>query len=160
MDDLARYLINIVEPTVDEFRHDPALVRRGFIACVVLDHAVDYLAFPGDRSQWDGKQHQTKRRELRKAFRDENPNFLIASDVANAFKHVKTTSPRKLEASEVYERPPAMGGRMVCGLSQCGDATGAVIVDGRDLLQVVEGALAFLHSKVRYPAPGNAVGIT
>jgi hypothetical protein len=150
MEDLERYLNDIVEPTVDDFRSKPSSVRIGFLTCVAIDHSVDYLAFPGgDRARWDGKGHRDKRAGLRKQFKEESEHFRVASEVANAFKHVKTTSKRGLEAVEVYERPPAIAGRMMAGVSMVGDATGAVVVDGHNLLQVVTEALCFLHSKTR-----------
>jgi hypothetical protein len=73
----------------------------------------------------------------------------VASEAANAFKHVKTTSKRGLEAAQVYERPPALAGRMMAGVSVVGDSTGAVVVDGHNLLQVVTEALRFLRGKTR-----------
>lgn len=147
MEDLEHYLVEIVEPTVEDFRREPSSVRRGFLACVVIEHAVDYLAYPGDPEQWDSDQHRGKRSNLRGQFRKENLDFGLASEAANAFKHVRATIGTKSEAAAAYERPPAIGGRMMCGLSLAGDATGAVIFNGHNLLQVVEGALAFLRSK-------------
>jgi hypothetical protein len=149
VEDLERYLNEIVEPTVDDFRQTPSSVRIGFLTCVAIDHSVDYLAFPGNRSQWDGKEHRDKRAALRRRFREESEHFRLASEAANAFKHVKTTSKRSLEAVEVYERPPALAGRMMAGVSMAGDRTGAVVVDGHNLLQVVTEALSFLRSKSR-----------
>jgi hypothetical protein len=116
---------------------------------VAIDHSIDYLAFPRDRALWDGKEHRDKRRSLRKQFKEENEQFRLASEAANAFKHVKTTSERGLEAAEVYERPPAMAGRMMAGISLVGDTTGVVVVDGHNLLKVVTEALRFLRSKTR-----------
>jgi hypothetical protein len=145
--DLERYLSEIVEPTVDDFRSNPSSVRIGFLTCVAMDHSVDYLAFPGDRALWDGKEHRDNRAKLRKQFREESEQFRLVSEAANAFKHVKTTSKRGLEAAEVYERPPALAGRMMAGASLVGDRTGAVVVDGQNLLRVVSEALSFLRSK-------------
>jgi hypothetical protein len=149
MEDLERYLLEIVEPTVGHFRGQPSSVRIGFLACVAIDHSVDYLAFPRDRTRLDSKEHQTNRKQLRERFKEENEQFRQASDVANAFKHVKTRNKRGLEASEVYERPPALAGRMMAGIPIIGDTTGAVLVDGHDLLQVATEALHFLRSKTR-----------
>jgi len=149
MEDFERYIHDIVKPTVNNFREEPSSVRLGFLTCVAIDHSIDYLAFPADRSQWDGKEHRAKRRCLREDFKKENGHFRMASEVANAFKHVKTTSHRGLQAREVYERPPAMAGRMMAGVSMVGDVSGAVVVDGRNLLGVVDEALNFLLSKVR-----------
>lgn len=149
MEDLERYLNEIVEPTMEDFRQVPSSVRKGFLACVAIDHSVDYLAYPGDRSQWDGKAHRDRRAKLRKQFREECEQFRVASEAANAFKHVKTTSQRGLEAAELYERPPALAGRMMAGVSMAGDRTGAVVVDGHNLLRVTTEALRFLRSKAR-----------
>ncbi|WP_167771703.1 hypothetical protein [Bradyrhizobium niftali] len=38
---------------------------------------------------------------------------------------------------------------MMAGASKVGDRTGAVVVDGHNLLRVVTGALRFLRSKTR-----------
>ena len=149
MEDLERYLNEIVEPTLNDFVSKPSNVRIGFLTCVAIDHSIDYLVFPADRSQWDGADHRRRRRELRRKFKTENAHFRLASEVANAFKHVKTTSVRGLEAGEVYERPPALAGRMIVGLSLVGDSTGAVVVDGFNLLQVVIEAWQFLRSKTK-----------
>lgn len=148
VEDYERYVNEIVEPTVDDFRQHPSSVRMGFLACVAIDHSIDYLAFPGDRSQWDGNEHRDRRRSLRQ-FKEENEPFRLASEAANAFTHVRTTSRRGLEAAEVYERPPAMAGRMMAGVSMVGDRTGAVVLDGHNLLTVVTEAVRFLRSKTR-----------
>jgi hypothetical protein len=143
VEDLARYLSEIVEPTVGDFARRPSSVRLGFLACVAIDHSVDYLAYPADRAKWDGDDHRNRRRNFRKQLREESEQFRLSSEVANAFKHVKTVSDRSLEASEVYERPPALAGRAMAGVSMAGDRTGAVVVDDRNLLQVVTAALSF-----------------
>jgi hypothetical protein len=41
MEDLRRYLEEIVEPTVKDFAEHPASVRHAFLACVATYHAVD-----------------------------------------------------------------------------------------------------------------------
>lgn len=146
MEDFERYLNEIVEPTLNDFRKKPSSVRIGFLTCVVIDHSVDYLAFPRDRALWDGKGHRSKRTNLRKRFRQESEPFRLASEVANAFKHVKTTSESGLEAAHVFERPPALAGRLMAGASMVGDSTGAVVVGGQNLLRVVTEALHFLRS--------------
>jgi hypothetical protein len=149
VEELKRYLNEIVEPTLADFCEKPSSVRIGFLTCVAIDHSIDYLAFPGDRALWDDKEHRAARARLRKQFSEENEHFRLASEVANAFKHVKTTSQRGLEAAEVYERPPSMAGRMMVGLSMLGDMTGAVVMDEHNLLQVVTEALRFLRAKTQ-----------
>lgn len=148
VEDLKRYLRDIVEPTVRDFQQQRSSVRLGFLACVVIDHSVDYLAFPADRATWRSDQHRRRRGDLRTKFCEENEHFRLSSDVANAFKHVKTIK-SGLEASQIYERPPALAGRMMCGLSMLGDTTGAVVADGKDLFETVAGALCFLDSKAQ-----------
>jgi len=150
MEDFERYLIEIVEPTANDFSKDPSSVRLGFLACVALEHSVDYLAFPGNRANWDGKTHHANRRDIRERFKNESVHFRKASEVANAFKHVKTLSKRSLEADEIHRRPPAMAGQMMAGASMVGDETGAVVADGDNLLIVVTQALQFLQSKVSH----------
>jgi hypothetical protein len=46
MEDLVRYLDEIVEPTVKDFEANPTSVRHASLACVVVFHAVDYRAYP------------------------------------------------------------------------------------------------------------------
>lgn len=148
VEDLERYLNEIVKPTLDDFREQPSNVRRGFLTCVAVDHSIDYLTFPKDRTLWDGTEHRNRRARLRNQFREENAAFRLASEVANAFKHVKTTSKMGLEAAHVYERPPAIAWRAMAGASMVGDSIGAVVVDGNDLLEVVTEAVNFLLSNV------------
>lgn len=76
MEDLVRYLEDVVEPTIKDFQEHPASVRRALLACVATFHAIDYLAFPG------------KSRGLREKFRKQSLDFAIIDDVAHAFKHV------------------------------------------------------------------------
>ncbi len=78
MEDLARYLDEIVAPTIEDFERNPASVRHAFLACVATFHAVDYRAFPR-RSQG-----------LRQKYRARSPEFAIVDKVAHAFKHVIT----------------------------------------------------------------------
>src|SRR5258708_36564495 len=78
MEDLDRYLNEIVDPTVAEFEQHPASVRHAFITCVVVFHAVDYRA------------HPELSRGLRQKYRKKSEAFAIVDMVAHAFKHVQT----------------------------------------------------------------------
>ena len=98
MEDLRRYLEEIVEPTVKDFSEHPTSVRHAFLACVVAFHAVDYMAHPEDsatlRQKW-GRQSEAFRR---------------VDQFANSFKHVKNRIDRgktTLDARAVISRPPA-----------------------------------------------------
>jgi hypothetical protein len=46
MEDLARYLDEIVDPTVSDFERNPTSVWHAFLAGVAVFHSVDYLAYP------------------------------------------------------------------------------------------------------------------
>jgi hypothetical protein len=103
---------------------------------------VDYIA------------HPRKVTSLRRAFRQESPAFDTVDRVAHAFKHKETSDPtlKSLSADQVIERPPAVWGTAVWGLSRYDDATGgATIANERqiDVLTSVKEAALFLKSKAR-----------
>jgi hypothetical protein len=76
MEDLVRYLEQIVEPTIRDFEEHPTSVRHAFLACVVTCHAADYLAHP--------RNPATFRAGLKK----ESWEFNLVDEVGHAFKHV------------------------------------------------------------------------
>lgn len=135
MEDLQRYIREIVNPTVTEFTQHPASVRHGFMACVTLFHAVDYLA------------HPRKPQSLRQAWCKQSADFLVVDKVAHAFKHVESDKGSRLKAKHVTSRPPAIAGMMVPGVGLVGDPTGAVLVEGQDLLQIVRRAAEFIRQQ-------------
>ena len=142
MEDLRRYLKDIVEPTVRDFEDQPTSVRHAFLACLATFHSVDYLAFPAEPDK------------LRRQFRAESDDFRIVDGVAHAFKHVATSKkPNKgVKAWHVISRPPAIAGELECGVSTVGDYTGGVTIWNNmdiDLLSSIRGAVEFLRSKVR-----------
>lgn len=139
MEDMLRYLDEIVEPTIKEFEERPTSVRLGFLACVAAFHAIDYLAYPSKRSS-----------DLRQTFRRELSDFDIVDRVAHAFKHVVTGDRNnpELTARQVISRPPAFCGVMVVGLSMLGDVRGGVTIahdHSVDLLGVLKRAVLFLR---------------
>src|SRR5260370_37390903 len=81
MEDLDRYLVEIVDPIVKEFEDNADSRRHAFIACVAVFHAIDYLAYPSSS------------RTLRETFRRESSDFGIVDEVAHAFNHVATGKP-------------------------------------------------------------------
>lgn len=141
MSDLARYLEEIVEPTVKDFEANPTSRRHAFLACVATCHGVDYLAYPGDP------------RALRQRFGHQCVDFKTIDDVGHAFKHVvvgRRDEPR-LKASEVISRPPAYWGKAVWDLTRWDDGVGGVTLDGErevDLLDAVKNAVSFLWAQV------------
>jgi hypothetical protein len=134
MEDLVRYLDEIVEPTIMDFEKNPTSVRHAFLACVALFHSVDYLAYP--------ESGRTLRQEFGKA----SPDFKLVDDVAHAFKHVVSgnrADPR-LTAGEVVKRGGAFDPR---AFSSAFDV-GAVTLSGDpkvNLLVTVQRALKFLR---------------
>jgi hypothetical protein len=85
MNQLARYLKLIVEPTVDEFRKNPTSLRHAYLACVTAYHAVDRVAYPKDP------------RKVADKWRSESRAFALIEIVALDFKHVRS-SKHKLKA--------------------------------------------------------------
>lgn len=140
MEDLVRYLNEIVDPTVADFEKNPTSVRHAFITCVIVFHAVDYKAHPKRSSG------------LRGEYKARSGAFELIDRVAHAFKHVQTTrrDVPHLHASSIISRPPAVAGVMVTGLSFTGDNIGAVtLVENTsiNLLQVVKEAVVFLRQQ-------------
>ncbi len=77
---------------------DPSSRRRGFLACLVTCHTVDYLSQP------------KKPRIIRKKFQEESPDFATVDRVGHALKHTKSGDDRSvirpLKTEEVITRPP------------------------------------------------------
>jgi hypothetical protein len=76
VEDLIRYLEEIVEPTIADFERNPTSVRHAFLACVATCHAVDYLA------------HARSPANLRHKLKKASWEFELVDEVAHAFKHV------------------------------------------------------------------------
>jgi hypothetical protein len=108
--EVERFLAEIVDPTIRDFESNPASVRHAFLACLTTFHALD---------RFEGK------RNLRKSFRDELPEFAVVDRVAHAFKHVgtgnhKDENNQPLSDQDLIERSPARCGQARCGLSRLG----------------------------------------
>jgi len=138
--DAKQFADEIVDPTIAEFEREPSSRRRAFLACVATFHLIDYI----DKTQLE-------------KFRRECPAFKAVDRYAQTFKHGETgkasgkSRRKRLEAKQVYERPPGRAGEMQVGISHLGDTTGAVRVAGEDvpdLLDDVKKAAAFLRSKL------------
>ena len=122
---LADYLERIVDPTFEEFAKDRTSIRRAFLACVAISHAIDRVS------------HPKKPGNLRKKWRGESLAFLSVDIVAHHFKHVESDE----------ERSPPMTGiplTFALGLSRVDDR-----ID-RNLYFLVRDAVEFLHRQVEY----------
>jgi hypothetical protein len=142
VEDLERYLDEIVEPTIKDLEANRTSVRHTFLACVVVFHAVDHLAYP------------KRSRALREQFNQESRAFAVVDDIAHAFKHVVAGNPGNpdLTASEVISRPAAFWGVMAWDLSRWDDPVGGVTLDkdrNVDLYEVVVEAATFLRRKLK-----------
>jgi hypothetical protein len=140
MEDLVRYLSEIVEPTIADFEQNPTSVRHAFLACVAAFHSIDYLAYPA------------KPQRLRQLFRRQSMDFVLVDYVAHAFKHVASGNPsgKRLVSAEVISRPAAIWGSAVWDLSRWDDATGGVTLDNDrsvDLLTAIKRTVDFLRKK-------------
>ena len=142
MEDLERYLNEIVDPTIADFEKHPSSVRHAFLACVATYHAVDYLAHP-KRSAGN----------LAKTWRDQSRAFRIVDHVAHAFKHVTSERSNQtlrakevLNASEVISVPGAFGpefsdGFQVAKVTLESDPTG-------NILRSLQEAAKFLRQEL------------
>jgi hypothetical protein len=145
MEDLVRYLNVIVDPTVADLEAEPTSVRKAFLACVAVYHAIDRFAYPGKPGNW------------KKRWREQSPEFALVDDVAHAFKHVVAGNPVRpdhLKAGEVISRPPAYYGVAAYGLSRWDDPIGGVTLADDptvDVLNVIRRAVAFLREQAANP---------
>ena len=139
-----QYMSEIVEPTIDDFANNPTSLRHAFLACVVTFHTVDYLAAPKKSAQ------------RRENFRSLSPDFAAIDRIAHAFKHVQTGDCRSqhippLAADQITERPPAIFGRAVWGVSRWGDSKGGVTIKHEydfDLLDTLKKVAEFLRTQI------------
>ena len=139
--DAQQYMDEIVDPTITEFKANPASRRHAFLACVTTFHTIDYLTRP------------QKPGNLRRSFCDECEDFALVDRVAHAFKHVQSGSPNQtqLNVENVLRRPPGAIGEFEIGLSRIGDECGGVTLSENldlDLLPVVKNAAEFLRGKI------------
>jgi len=137
MEDILRYLEEIVEPTVKDFEEHPASRRHAFLACVTVFHGVDYLVYP----------KTSKRERLRGKFRGQSPDFAIVDDVSHAFRHVEAGKKPNLKSDNVISRP---GGLSTDGFSFFNVVKGRVVLSNDQsigLLDTVKRAAAFLRKQ-------------
>ena len=118
------YFIEILVPTVREFREHPHSRRHAYLACFVVYHWKDYLKFDGIDVE-----------PLAKTF-GRCTSWEVVRAVANATKHCQMIPNSKhpenisFTAGEDYLRPPCVAGLAVCDLSVIGDTVGGREVPG------------------------------
>lgn len=140
----ARYVSQIVEPTITEAQNEPQSVRRAVLARLVTFHILDYVVSESTKKNGG---------DLRRRFQKKSPAFLEVDRVAHACKHVQTGHPKgrvkPMAAGDIISVPAAVSGAMESGLQPCGYAGGTGIVGEHiDLLPVISEAKNFLISQI------------
>lgn len=132
--EVARFIAEMVEPTVADFESNPTSVRHAFLACVATFHIIDYL------------------KGSRQKYQQASADFAEVDRIAHAFKHAEGRGGKMvpLVAEDVIKRPPALWDEGIWGLSRWGDETGGVTIQGEhelDVLECVKRALVFLKAQ-------------
>lgn len=109
--DAAAFLAHTVEPTVAEFENAPYDIRRGRLAAIVLYHMADHVALDGFASR-DRKLMDQEIEAARARVQAKSPEFALIRDVADASKHAKLASskkvPRQLSSAEQLSATPGL----------------------------------------------------
>ncbi len=132
MNDLAEYMELIVEPTFEEFSKNSSSVRHGYLACLVIYHAVDRAAYPDDA------------RTLAPQWKSESTAFMLIDEVAQHFKHGQRRWVKKAKEKD----PDALLITHPLGLES--DLKG---LETRNLFFQVRDAILFLREKAKLAAP-------
>jgi hypothetical protein len=113
----SQYLQEIVLPTVRDFRDERRSRRRAYLACIVTYHLKDYLVKAG----WP-EDHVGQAMRL---IGNDGPYDTVHS-ICNAAKHCGHDRAHNVSfvVGTDYDRPPAIAGAMIAGLSIVGDGTG------------------------------------
>jgi len=129
----ADFALEIIVPTVREFRDDRRSRRRAYIACIVTYHLKDYLEKSG--VDVEGALKTFGRATC----------FEVVRAVCNGTKHRGWRANRveniSFVAGDDYDRPPCIAGLAVCGLSRIGDSIGGREVSEIDLYDAVKTCL-------------------
>ncbi len=140
MEDLERYLDEIVEPTIEDFAKNPS-ERHAFLACVAAFHSVDYLAY--DRATRSTPKGTVG--NLRKTFGEASDDFKLVDEVAHAFKHVVAHGrpEERLRSHDVIRHRGAFSS----GFSTGFDVSRVTIADRPEinLLDTVRRAVIFIR---------------
>ena len=138
------FMDQVVLPTVAELKVEPRSRRRAYLACIVTFHLKDHLKTAGETGI---------ETTMRTAAGD---SFDVVRGICNGTKHVQTdqSHPIPFAAGKDWDRPPAILGQMIIGVSRLGDPHGGREIGAgpqrRDVYSAVKAVLnAFCNS---YPA--------
>jgi hypothetical protein len=145
-------MTELVLPTVEESKAERLSRRRAYLACIVTFHLKDHLAKVGETG-------------IENAMRaDSQDNFDVVRGICNGTKHVRTdgSHPIPFAAGDDWERPPAVAGRLMAGVSVLGDAVGGrEITDGSERIDIYSAVKAVLQSYCKlYPRHLGASDLT
>jgi hypothetical protein len=131
----AKYVDEIVIPTVREFRDNPRSRRHAYLACIVTFHVKDHLKNAGEK-------------RIEKTMRaGGSKSFDLVRSICNGTKHgtTNTSHPIPFQAGTDYDRPPGRAGEMEAGLSELGDPIGGrqigSVADQLDMYRACKDAL-------------------
>ena len=110
----SEYVIEIVAPTFMEFKHERRSRRRAYLACVMVFQIKDYLKRAGETGIEQRMRQST------------GDAFDVVRGVCNGAKHVAMDSSHSIRfrAGDDWDRPPAIAGLAIAGLSLVGDGDG------------------------------------
>jgi hypothetical protein len=137
VNDLARYLELIVEPTFEDFKKNRSSVRHAFLACVVIYHASDRITYP------------KKPGNLLEDWREKSGEFNLVETVALHFKHVKSTDEKRRLPPEMP--PETLRISHALGLSDADDQ-----MDLHNLFFAVQDALKFVREQAKHATKHSA----
>ncbi|AWP23905.1 hypothetical protein C4901_11675 [Acidiferrobacter sp. SPIII_3] len=134
----------VVQPTVDEYLAQPANIRRGRLAAIVLNHTVDYWCV--DTGEEKDSVRQNLEANTRVSGHHGHSFFQIVEDTADASKHARLNrkSRKMTEATQVRQRSVGAFGTTAYNTAPYG---GSRAVDVRAMLD--DGTVFSLSHAVR-----------
>jgi hypothetical protein len=114
----AEFMGEIVVPTLREFRDERRSRRHAYLACIAVFHLKDHLKKAGEKGIEDAMRAEC------------GLAFDVVRGICNGTKHVETDGSHivAFKAGQDTDRPPAILGQMILGVSLLGDSKG-----GRDV---------------------------
>jgi hypothetical protein len=121
MNDLGKYLDQIVEPTLQDFIRNPHSVRHAYLACLVTYHAIDRVKSPpgNKRKEWGKK----------------SVAFTAMDLIAHRIKHVKHEGNKN-------PRPNTIPLTFMLGFDEAGET-----LELRNLKGLIRDAINFIRQQ-------------
>jgi hypothetical protein len=121
MNDLGKYLDEIVEPTLQDFFRNPTSVRHAYLACLVTYHSIDRVKSPPGN--------------LRKDWGKRSVAFAAMDLIANRIKHVKHEGNKN-------PRPNTIPLTFMLGFDEAGE-----MLETRNLKFLIKDAITFIREQ-------------